>query len=292
MSKGILKFYNTNEQSESKVIDSNSRMEKRLKELKSMPQKSAPVRYEVEQEMYDGDDTFSEGLDAEALDALTMDEEFEGSVIKANPEEEILAARAKADEIVATAEQLAIEYKENARREADIESARIKADAKQAGYQEGLVAAQAEYESKMRELEEQAQMLEYEYQNAFEQLEPEFVQTITDIYEHIFKVDFSEYKLFLSQLVTDAMRGSGGSNAFLVHFSSEDFPNITSEHREMLEAAAPGSKVEIVEDIALGRNQVLLETDNGVLDCGLDTQLNELKRKLMLLAYTPKTVNE
>ena len=49
--------------------------------------------------------------------------------------------------------------------------------------------------------------------------------------------------------------------------------------------ASPSSSIEIVEDNTLSKNECLIETENGVFDCGLGTQLAELKQKLMLLSY-------
>ena len=51
------------------------------------------------------------------------------------------------------------------------------------------------------------------------------------------------------------------------------------------EAGMQSGSVEIVSDAALARAQCMIETEGGVYDCSLDTELAELKRRLMLLAY-------
>lgn len=254
---------------------------------KPMPEQEFPDGFE-------GEEGFVEGLGAAELEALTGDSDEGSSVIKmSNPTEEaeaiIQEARAKADEIVATAEQLGLEYKNNSRREADIECNRIKADARQEGYQEGLQQAEAEYSDRMRELELKSIQLEEEYSRLIDELEPRFVNTITSVYEHIFTVDLAQYEPLVAQLIARTMRRVESSQTYIVHVSSEDYPSISSSQREMLNDSAPGCNVEIVEDIGLGRYQCLLETDNGVFDCGLDTHLSELSRKLRLLSYNPGT---
>ena len=50
-------------------------------------------------------------------------------------------------------------------------------------------------------------------------------------------------------------------------------------------AAAPNTVVEIVEDITLGKGECLIETEGGIFDCGLGTQLSDLRRKRKLLSY-------
>lgn len=296
MSRNLVKFYATNEQEESKVIDSNARMEIALARAAEAQEARRMKSFSSFDEAVEGGefgDEFTEGLGAEAIAALTSDE---GAIIKAvdpsvEAEEIIAQARAKADEIVATAEQLGIEFKENSRREAEIECGRLRADAKQNGYQEGLVAAQAEYEDRMRELEMTKAYLEEEYSNMFASMEGDFVKTITGIYEHIFKVDLSEYNSILLELIASTMRKVEYSKTYIIHVSSADYSTIGENEREALCSAAPGCDVEVVEDIALGLNQCMVETDNGVFDCGLDTQLRELRKKLILLSYNPNTEN-
>ena len=43
--------------------------------------------------------------------------------------------------------------------------------------------------------------------------------------------------------------------------------------------------VDVVEDAAVAKNECMIETENGIYDCGLGTQLDELRKKLMLLAF-------
>lgn len=280
---------------ESMVIDSNSLVEKKLKEV-SVKAKKKPVSRDSGESLVASENAeagFVEGLDADQIEVLMPEDGEESNIIKySSPEEEAeqmrLAAKAEADEIVATAEQLALEFKNNSRREAEIECMRIKADAKQEGYQEGLVQAQDEYAQRMQELDDRAAQMEAEYAAIIEELEPRFVDTITGIYEHIFNVDLGKYRDLLTQLIASTMHKVEGSRSYIVHVSAEDYPEMDEAKRSMLENAAPGCQVDIVEDIGLSRNQCLLETDNGVFDCGLDRQLSELRNKLMLLSYNPE----
>ena len=50
-------------------------------------------------------------------------------------------------------------------------------------------------------------------------------------------------------------------------------------------AGTGASLLEVVEDITLSKNQALIETDGGIYDCSLGTQLDELGKKLRLLSY-------
>ena len=288
MSKSIVKYYSVGDDIEKKIIDSNARIEIKMQEIADAMAREQSVSYDEDE--IDAQDPVFEGLDPATLEALTSDEVVAKAVTAEAEAENILKdAREKADEIVATAEQLAQEYKDNSRREAEIEGSRIRNNAKNEGYEAGIREASEEYASKMLEVDSRAKELEQIYEQALNELEPRFVEVITGIYEHIFNVDLSEYQSILADLVCNAMRRAENSGAYIIHVSTQDYPTINDEKREMLVAAASGARVEIVEDIGLGRNQCLLETDNGVLDCGLDTQLRELRKKLMLLSYGQNT---
>ena len=128
--------------------------------------------------------------------------------------------------------------------------------------------------------------LEEEYQKMVEELEPKFVDTISSIYEHIFHVDLDSYREVLAYLISTTMHKIEGVRSFLIHVSKEDYPYVSMQKKQLTaNALAPGSSVEVVEDATLGKNDCLIETENGIFDCGLGTQLAELRQKLKLLSY-------
>ncbi len=43
--------------------------------------------------------------------------------------------------------------------------------------------------------------------------------------------------------------------------------------------------IDVVEDLTMKSGDALIETANGIFDCGVETQLTAIKKKLMLLAY-------
>ena len=61
-----------------------------------------------------------------------------------------------------------------------------------------------------------------------------------------------------------------------------------SMQRKQLQAGLPGNGVtlEIIEDMTVEKDGCMIETEGGIFDCGLGTQLEQLRRKLMLLSYT------
>lgn len=232
----------------------------------------------------DGEGGFREGI---PFAAAMSEEEALNSIIKVpqaqNDPEEIQAqaqrileiANAQAEEIVSVAKSEAEEIKQQAYNEA-----------RETGYQEGLVLAQSEYDKKYDELEEKSQNLDIAYENKITELEPKFVETLTDIYEHIFHVKYSDDKEVIFYLIKDAMRNVEGSSELVIHVSSADFGFVSMQRKELLSGIAGAENAEIVEDTTLGPNECFIETGSGIFDCSLETQLSGLKRELRLLSYS------
>lgn len=205
-----------------------------------------------------------------AMEVTPAEEAYDGP----SPEELIEEANAQIAQMKAEAE-------EAARQEAE----QIKEAARQQGYREGSEKAERELREKEKALSDKQGRMEQEFEEKVSVLEPQLADTLAGIYEYIFQVDLSPYQDIVTYLVTSALKKSGESKSCIVHVSEEDYPDVSSRKEEMTKGLPSGLQVDIIEDITLGRNEALIETDGGIIDCGLGTQLTELGRKIRLLAY-------
>lgn len=264
---------------ETRIIDNNVLMEEKLSTVHRATTKFA------EDYLYD-QEGFSDGIEAETLDAL-FDVEGTGNVIKSASEEEktaLLEEIEAAKKDLADLRQQADQMIEDAKSEIGAMQMKAYEEAKNQGYQEGerlgrleADAAKAEYESKKKQLEA-------DYQKKINELEPEFIDVLTGIYEHIFKVDLAGYKGLIVGLLENALQKMDGGVNLLIHVSKADYENVM-ESKEQLKAEIGGSTLDIVEDMTLNASECFIETENGIYDCSLGTQLEELTRKLKLLSY-------
>ncbi len=259
---------------EARVIDSNGQIERRLGDVLKI---NHP------------EEGFVAGLAAEVLDV--GEEDASGNVIKAKEDEDprsiLERAKSEAEAILEKAQAEAEEILEEAREQAEAEKGQVLQSARNQGYQEGQAKAQAEGEVLRQELRNKEKALEEEYQRTIDVLEPQFVDTITAIYEHIFGVELVSYKEVLSYLISSTLRGQEGGHEFIIHVSREDYPYVSVQKRQILAGSvSSNSNVDVVEDLTLSKNECMIETESGIFDCGLGTQLEELKSKLMLLAWS------
>ena len=266
---------------DARVINTNDLVAKRIRELSV--------------KMQQGEGTgFVSGLTADKVDSLVADTEAEGgpqtsgNVIKAGEDLQKLKedAETEARRILEDAKAQAESILQEAKEQAEAWKADVLVQARQQGQQEAKAEADRAEAQRASEYQKKLAGLDAEYQKRIDELEPEFVDTITGIYEYIFHVDLHSNREVLCYLISSTMRKTEDNRSFLVHVSKEDYPYVSMQKRQiMAEATAPNSTVEIVEDMTLGKGECLIETDNGIFDCGLGTQLSELRQKLKLLSY-------
>ncbi|MCR4691105.1 MAG: hypothetical protein K5739_07165 [Lachnospiraceae bacterium] len=234
------------------------------------------------------EDGFSAGIPAQAVDEATMGGAFldPGELQLANEQ-----ASEQAREILEQAQQQAQGILEEAEKEARELSHQIFDEAKnegyETGYREGTQRAEQEGAALKAELDRTKRDLVSEYDEKIRMMEPALVEELTGIYEHIFTVDLSNYRNVIRHLITNTLHAVESSSTYLVHVSSQDYSALSMQ-KSMLreEGNLPDSATfELVEDISLGKNECLIETDDGIFDCSLTVQLDELKRKLKLLSY-------
>ena len=256
---------------DARVINTNDLVAKRIRELAAKMQQ-------------DEGTGFISGLAADKVEALVTDTgdgeenpQTSGNVIKAGEDLQkiIEDAKAKAESILA-----------DARAQAEAQKADALEQARRQGQQEAKAEAERAEAQRAAEYQKKAAGLDAEYQKRMDELEPQFVDTITGIYEHIFDVDLHSYREVLCYLISATMRKTEDNRSFLVHVSKEDYPYVSMQKKQIMAGAtAPNSTVEIVEDMTLGKGECMIETESGIFDCGLGTQLSELRQKLKLLSY-------
>lgn len=267
---------------DARVIDMNAILEKRLKE------EAERRNREPEHELVAAQDGFTEGLNAEKVDVLLEPDAEAASLQNESIQEqeqlrqEIEEARNELASLQAQIEQ----EKEQAQLEIDQMKAKAFEEANEQGYQEGYQKGLDSVQELQKQCEDERLQQEQEYQKKLEEMEPLMVDTLCDVYSHIFKVEAKEHKELVLKLLQDTLLKVDGTGSIIVHVAKEDYAYVQEQKGALLEEAGmQSSSVEIVSDVTLARAQCMIETEGGVYDCSLDTELAELKRRLMLLAY-------
>ncbi|NLG04413.1 MAG: hypothetical protein GX567_11395 [Clostridia bacterium] len=282
MSNNLVKggFVTYNADTEARVIDSNKLIEEKIQNLMRNVEQAKTVEF---------NENFTVGLEADQVEQLLNDEDSQDTASMAHAaaaEEMLKDAQIKADQMINDAKSQA----EEIIRQANEQAASVREEAYKEGYQEGNGTGYTEGLQKNaqmeRQLNERAKELETEYEEKLSTLEPLFVDTLTEIYEHVFHIRFGENKDIVFFLLQDAIRKIEGSKDFLVHISKEDYGYVSMQKKELLSGIGHTGNVEIIEDVTLEPGQCMIETGGGIFDCGIGTQLAGLTKELKLLSYT------
>lgn len=318
MSNLIKSYYvnmnQTEEQPKSRVIDSNGLMEAKLAILKDLfPEAS----FGGEDSSSDG---FVEGLDPEQVAALLGDEAFDenGNPIaleELSPESRALLEEQAGSRVLheqnrgasnsaledAKVQVEAMYANANAEIEQMLESARMEAEnlrdqileearteGYNNGYTEGLQKARAlEQDAKQRgqALIDEGNALKTQYEAFLNDAEPRLVDALIRVFDYVIHANLNEQREELLFLIENTLRQDDSSKAFIVHVSPEAVARV-KEEKDRLKANLPETvSVDIIEDMTLAENQCIIDADGSIFDCGLDTQLTELEKKLRILSY-------
>ncbi|RKM62420.1 hypothetical protein D6855_03120 [Butyrivibrio sp. CB08] len=278
--------YVTFDSTETRIIDNNDLANRKIEAFQEQElkrQRTQMVQDDAYPDMEMGED-FIPGIEMEQLSQLTEDQsmlesvpdpQFDMEAMQAEMDLKIQQAQEQADMILQSAQQQA----EAIRNEAMEQGHR---EGYEAGYQEGVAAAQALKD----EFEQQRGDLEKEYQQIVDELEPEMVDVLTQIYEHVFNIELREDKGIILHLLKTTLSRIEPGKDLIVHVSSDDYDDIMDE-RETLNACitSPNTTMEIIEDPLLRENECMIESDSGVFDCSLGVELSEISRKLKLLSF-------
>ena len=280
MSSNVLKRgFTYIKEEESRVIDSNALAAKKMSVVSSDKIGLKPA----------DKDGFSLGLAADVLEVLpegeenaSMDADLDALFAAQEPVEQ----GPSAEELKAQAMLEIEQMKQEAMASIEAERHRALEEARAQGYQDGLQKGMQEVEGQKKALSQKEAELHQQYEELLDELEPKMIDALSGIYEHIFKVDLSGHRDIIIHLIAGVLRKIEGGRNYIVHVSKEDYPYVSMQKRQIIaEGASSNAVLEIVEDIALSKNQALIETDSGIIDCSLGTQLSELTRNIKLLSY-------
>ncbi|WP_026666018.1 FliH/SctL family protein [Butyrivibrio sp. FC2001] len=198
--------------------------------------------------------------------------------------------QAQIDEQIRMAEEEAKQIVDDANSQAEQIKNQAMEEGRNAGYQEGIQQASEEIERMKAEaeaeIEEERAKQQADFQQLVASIEPDMVDTLTQIYEHIFNVEFRENKDIVLHLIRTTLGKMENGTDIILHISSDDYDLVSDEKPNLEEAmASPNSTLEIIEDPTLKENECIIESEGGIFDCSLGIELAEVSRKLKLLAF-------
>lgn len=270
----LLKYNHVVVKNEDKhVIDSNEL----LKNILSAKKNTTSGNSFAEKSIPDPDG-FVRGIDAARVEKLISDEEEQQDDNNADILED---ARKQAEDIL-----------EDAKKQAED----ILKDAKENGYKEGYEKGTIESKQKSDGLQAKleadyksmSEKLQNEYDEKYQVMESELVDTLMEVFSKVTLTIAEDKKDLVLLLIQRTLKDADANKDFLIRVSDVDYGFVMNSIDKLYDCVSLDSKIEVVRDNTLKKNQCIIETDAGAFDCSLDIQLEGLISEIKLLSCLNK----
>lgn len=270
----LLKYNHVVVKNEDKhVIDSNEL----LKNILSANKNTTSGNSFAEKSIPDPDG-FVRGIDAARVEKLISDEEEQQDDNNAGILED---ARKQAEDIL-----------EDAKKQAED----ILKDAKENGYKEGYEKGTIESKQKSDDLQTKleadyksmSEKLQNEYDEKYQVMESELVDTLMEVFSKVTLTIAEDKKDLVILLIQRTLKDADANKDFLIRVSDVDYGFVMNSIDKLYDCVSLDSKIEVVRDNTLKKNQCIIETDAGAFDCSLDIQLEGLISEIKLLSCLNK----
>lgn len=255
-------YFNMNPEG-SRVIDSDSQVEQFIPAFFHQPEKT--------EELDESD--FQAGMPVLNMEDVRREERRKVEQEASEQMDYMLAqARQEANEILRQAEDAAQSIREQAAED---------------GRNQGFAEGRAEAETFLREEEEKLRQKWMEEKRKLEEeaagLEPKFADIMAMLIEKITGVVCQDKKEIIIYLIHQAMNQLERTNSVVLRVSKEDILSVSGRRAEWKSSLPEHVELDIVEDESLHASQCIIETDNKIIDCSLDVQLQNLKEQIKML---------
>lgn len=194
--------------------------------------------------------------------------------------------QAEAEQILSQAQQQANQLLEDARQKAMAEQQSLFEQAKKDGYASGINEIEQEKQRLSVEYAQKEQLLVRQMEQMQKDLEPKATKVVIGLISALTGVLLTQKTGIVSYLVTKALNEADRSNSFLIRVSGEDYEEIKGQSQSLRGLFEREVTLEVVQDALLKKGECMIETDYGILDCSLGTQLEGLFSDLRLMSLS------
>lgn len=268
------------------VIDSNDLLEDCINEQKKKAEK---IRRDKARKQKESEPQLDE--EGNPIPVEESEDDFvslEEAVEELPPEEEevdyVALAREEADQILAQAQAQADMMLEEAETKAEAMKFHAEQDGHKDGYDHGYNEALQLKVQWEQETESLRAELQAEYEERTRQIEHELIDTVCEVVEKVFLVQFGDKKELIRHAIDNVLSNVEGSKEFLIRVNEKNAEYLRSKKEELQQKVGQEVVLDVVQDPLLDDSQCMIETDGGLFDCSMDTQMRNLIKDIRSLA--------
>lgn len=269
LSNLIKSVYFQMDQDDTRVINSDDHVVQFAPELLQQVEASS---------VNDPEETEPVGEFQQGMNVLNMEEVREEERARVQEEtslemESMLAdARAQAEEILQTAREQADEIRQQAQEEG-----------RNAGFEQGQAEALKHLQEEALRQQEQFEQQQQKLKEQEEALEPKYAELMGALIEKITGVLCEDKKDVIVYLIHQALNQLEKTKSVTLRVSKPDMLTVSAQKEQLRSCVSGEVDFDITEDDSLQENQCIIETDQRIIDCSLDVQLQNLKDQIRML---------
>ena len=269
MSNLIKSVYFQMDQDDTRVINSYDHVVQFAPELLQQVEASS---------VNDPEETEPDGEFQQGMNVLNMEDVREEERARVQEEtslemESMLAdARAQAEEILQTAREQADEIRQQAQEEG-----------RNAGFEQGQAEALKHLQEETLRQQEQFEQQQQKLKEQEEALEPKYAELMGALIEKITGVLCEDKKDVIVYLIHQALNQLEKTKSVTLRVSKPDMLTVSAQKEQLRSCVSGEVDFDITEDDSLQENQCIIETDQRIIDCSLDVQLQNLKDQIRML---------
>ncbi|QFJ55478.1 hypothetical protein FXF36_11660 [Pseudobutyrivibrio xylanivorans] len=272
------------------VIDSNDR----ARELIMKQEKAYKAKLLDEErerrlaEMRESGAEIPEGMDPDEFLGLadSIMEDSDEEVVDIGPDREALLAEAReeAQRIIDDANAQAEEILNAAQLNADAMRNLARQDGEKEGYNEGTQRAAIELANAQDNMRSEIQRIENEFMEKQIGMEREIVEMCLPVFERVFNAELSGKKDVIYHLLDHCIMKIERTGQMQIKVNDANAEFIKSKKDEIQGKIGAEVGLDIIADPLLNDSQCIIETDGGIFDCSIDTELDNLIREIRALS--------
>ena len=282
MSNVIKSVYFNVDAKQKHIIDSEQRMEELIPQMytaEESKQDSYTFQPLTAEELASGQaQSIQDGIPVIHMDDVR---EEERQKISDEVNEQVMQEK---NDILAKAEAEAEELVQHATQQAEQIKTMAHSEGFDAGKQEGLVAAEEQLQQIEEKLHQSVEQELDQIRQQRQQMEPFFADLTAKLVEKLTGQVCAENKEVILHLIQNAEGTLDRPKQVVLRVSGEDMAVVSGHKAELKEQLPEQTEFDILEDASLSANQCIIETEDKMIDCSLDVQLQNLQEKLYTLA--------
>lgn len=188
------------------------------------------------------------------------------------------------EEVMASLRERAMQYIEEVKEQAKRESDSLYQEAYNKALNDARQAFEVEKAEALDSINAKRQNLEEEYNARFTSMESELVPTLLSVFDEVLGVGIKDYSDIIFYLIKKTILGMESPKQIVIKVSKDNFDYIKESIDDIRELVGADVSIDVLREESFTEKDCKIENEYGIFDCGFDTELNGLKKKILMLS--------